>query len=68
MVRNLSFVSRANGSSEMARNERRLWTKYISQGHFVYWPEFKEEIMSTLWPIDYEAIVEKYPLIDYEKE
>jgi hypothetical protein len=45
-----------------------LWTKYISQGHFVYWPEFKEEIMSTLWPIDYEAIVEKYPLIDYEKE
>lgn len=41
-----------------------LWKNFISQGHLIYWPEYKEEIMSTLWPIDYEAIELKYPLIE----
>ncbi|MCK9574547.1 MAG: hypothetical protein WC979_01435 [Candidatus Pacearchaeota archaeon] len=41
-----------------------LWRKYMSQGHSIYWPEYKEEILSSKWPMDYEGILAKYPIID----
>lgn len=44
--------------------KKELWTNYMSQGHLIYWPLYKKEIESTLWPIDYAAIQTKYPLLD----
>lgn len=42
-----------------------LWRKYMSQGHGIYWPEYKDEILSSKWPMDYENILSKYPRLDF---